>query len=86
MAKLQCVCGEVISTSGDIPNQLEYKVISDHDFDQFHGRVDAEDLYQAFTSMFRCAQCGRLWVYWNGFAEPPTAYAKGPADTADEKP
>ncbi|MGW7535516.1 hypothetical protein [Amycolatopsis sp. NPDC054798] len=78
MAKFRCVCDYVISTSGEIPNPLEWKVISDQKFDEFEGMVDAEAVYLAGTSMFRCPQCGCLWVFWNGFAEPPECYAPQP--------
>lgn len=74
MAKIRCVCGTVIPTSGPIPNPLEWKVISDTDFDHFAGLVDAEDVYRACGSLFRCPTCGRLWVYWSGFDSPPECY------------
>lgn len=75
MAKFWCVCRNLIRISGDIPNPIEWKLISDVKFDEFSGLVDAEDVYRAGVSLFRCATCDRLWVYWNGFDRPPTCYA-----------
>jgi hypothetical protein len=74
MAKFYCECAYLITTSGEIPNPLEWKIISDSTFDQFSGNVDAEDIYRACESMFRCPNCGRLWVFWNGFDKDPECY------------
>ncbi len=78
MAKLRCACGRIITTSGEIPNRLEWKIISDVDFDEFEGIVDAEDVYLRCKSIFRCPECGRLWIYWDGFGEAPVCYAPEP--------
>ncbi|RBQ18024.1 hypothetical protein DP939_21880 [Spongiactinospora rosea] len=74
MTKLSCECGRSIRIFGEIPNPLEWKIISDSDFDRFQGAVDAEDVYRACISMFRCHGCGRLWVYWGGFEGTPVCY------------
>ncbi|MFI0424921.1 hypothetical protein [Spongiactinospora sp. 9N601] len=74
MTKFECACGGLIRVSGEIPNPLEWKIISDGDFDRFQGAVDAEGVYLACTSMFRCPGCGRLWVYWDGFEGSPVCY------------
>lgn len=82
MAKFECVCGEIIRTSGDIPNPIEWHLISDTRFDSFEGLVDAEDVYKATTIMFRCPASDHLWVYWDGFDEPPSLYALQAASLA----
>ena len=74
MAKLRCVCGEVITTSGLIPNPDQWQFIADERFDEFTGLVDAEVLYRAMSSFFRCPVSGHLWVFWDGFDAPPTVY------------
>ncbi|MEU9887485.1 hypothetical protein [Sphaerisporangium sp. NPDC051011] len=74
MSKFHCVCGNLIRISGLIPNPDEWKIISDIDFDHFEGLVDAENVYASSTSMFRCRNCGCLWVYWDGFDNPPQLY------------
>ncbi|GAA3126883.1 hypothetical protein [Streptosporangium carneum] len=74
MGKFNCACGNLMRTSGLIPNPIEWKIISDVDFDCFNGLVDAEDVYSVGRSAFRCEGCGRLWIYWDGFDRPPRCY------------
>jgi hypothetical protein len=75
MAKFNCICGNVIRVSGDIPNPIEWKILSDVQFDNFEGFVDVELIYRACSSMFKCEKCGRLWVYWDGFDAEPVCYS-----------
>ena len=75
MAKFRCVCGETIRTSGDIPNPIEWHLLSDVDFDEFHGEVEAEEVYLATTLMYRCPASDHLWIYWDGIDEEPTLYS-----------
>jgi hypothetical protein len=75
MAKFSCLCDNIIRVSGDIPNPIEWKIMSDVQFDMFEGIVDVELVYRACNSMFRCAKCGRLWVYWDGFDAEPACYS-----------
>jgi len=74
MAKFRCICRTIIQTSGPIPNELEWKIISDVEFDRFEGLVDAEEVYMASRSVFKCPTCGRLWIFWRGMDEPPQCY------------
>lgn len=74
MAKLRCVCNTAIQTSGPIPNELEWKILSDVEFDRFEGQIDSEEIYLASSSMFRCPTCDRLWIFWNGMDKPPLCY------------
>jgi len=78
--KFNCVCGTVIRVSGDIPNPVEWKIMSDVQFDEFQGTVDVEQVYRACGSMFRCETCGRLWIYWNGFDTEPSCYSPEQVD------
>jgi len=75
VARFRCACGETIATSGSIPNPGEWHLLSDTDFDAFEGLVQAEDVYQATTVMYRCPSCGYLWIYWDGLDQPPSLYA-----------
>jgi hypothetical protein len=84
VAKFKCVCGETIATSGPIPNPAEWRLLSDVDFDAFQGLVQAEDVYQAATIMYRCPASGHLWIYWQGFDQPPSLYAPQPSPPATE--
>jgi hypothetical protein len=64
-----------VQASGEIPNPSELLLISDTDFDAFSGTVEAEDVYQAMSHAFRCANCDRLHVFWSGLEQEPTVYA-----------
>ena len=75
MAKFRCVCGEVISTSGEIPNPCEWRSLSDIAFDSYSGHVDVEALDRATTIMFRCPRSGHLWFFWDGIDAPPSVYS-----------
>lgn len=74
MAKFLCVCGRSISTSGLIPNPDQWQCLSDSDFEAFTGRVNSEDIYLQSTVMYRCAESGHLWFFWNGIDAPPSLY------------
>lgn len=82
MAKFRCVCGQMISTSGPIPNPHEWRVLSDTDFDAFTGPVDAEKIYRASRCLYRCPDCGHLWIFWDGFDRPPHLYRPEPLPDA----
>ena len=73
MPGIKCKCGNVIKT-GEIPNPNEWLIISDVDYDAYSGNIDSEELYKEMKSMLVCKQCGRLWVYWNGYKKDPTPY------------
>jgi hypothetical protein len=81
MSRFLCICGYQIRTSGDVPNPLEWHLLSDQDFDAFHGLVKAEDVYRATTIAYRCPDSGHLWVFWNGLdaepVHPDTAHLRG---------
>ena len=64
-----------MQSSGSVTNPTEWLTVSDADFDAFSGLVRSEDVYDAMTHAFRCAECGRLPVYWSGMAEDPTVYS-----------
>ena len=78
MAKFTCVCGQVLTTSGNIPHPYQWSLISDVDFDGLSGMIDADQLYMESTLMLRCPASGHLWVYWSGLDELPTLYDPAP--------
>ena len=80
MAKWLCACGETLRSSGDIPNPIEWLLISDQDFDAFSGLVQAEDVYSAMQHAFRGPSCGRLHVHWSGMGGEQVVYV--PEDRA----
>jgi hypothetical protein len=74
MPSISCACGNKLAY-GEIPNPIEWRMISDAEFDQFAGTVDAEDVYKKTVSALRCDRCGRLWIYWDGFENEPVVYS-----------
>ncbi|MCE1173257.1 MAG: hypothetical protein LWW77_01445 [Propionibacteriales bacterium] len=82
MARFRCVCGEVLVTSGEIPNPTEWLCLSASGFEAFTGQVDAEAVYLGSTLMYRCPTSDHLWVYWRGFDEPPSLYGPQPLPQA----
>ena len=77
MPKMLCRCGETLRWS-EIPNPIEWLLIADTAYDEYHNQVDAESLYRAMTHLLRCPTCDRLWVFWEGFPSDPTEYVPGP--------
>ena len=73
MPKIKCKCGNIISF-GEIPNPNEWLIISDKEYDSFSTTINMDELYDKVKSMMICNQCGRLWIYWDGFTESPTVY------------
>lgn len=74
MAKWQCSCGAVLTTSGPIPNPDGLYVLSEQGYE---ARADAPDfdLIRESVGAHRCASCERLWIWWDGWEEDPTVYA-----------
>lgn len=73
MPSIRCHCTQVLRF-GDIPNPIEWLLISDVEFDRYSGAVDAELLYRNMKHLLRCPKCGRLWVFWNGLEQRPEPY------------
>lgn len=75
MPKIVCTCGNTLSYS-EIPCPIEYKFISDNDYDQYQDMINAEILYQQMNSFLKCPECERLWIFWNEYKDKPTEYLK----------
>lgn len=73
MPSVLCSCGERLSY-GEIPNPIEWLVISDKEYESFQGMIDSEVLYRTMRSILGCPHCGRLLIFWNGFESPMTSY------------
>jgi len=73
MPAILCTCGERLSY-GEIPSPNEWHLISDVDFDNFSGQVNAEEVYMATKGALRCPKCDRIWIFWDGFQRAPTEY------------
>ena len=77
MAKWQCACGAVLTTSGPIPHPDGLYVVPE---ELYEARADAGDfdLITESVGAHRCRACDRLWVWWNGWDGEPTVYAPEP--------
>ena len=75
MAEWLCLCGQVIRSSGAIPNPDEWHLLSDVDFERFEGQINAEDVYMATTIAYRCPASDHLWIFWDGLDGDPSVYA-----------
>ena len=71
--KIICQCGEWLRY-GDIPNQIEYLFISDVEYDNVIGSIDAEELYRRLNHFLKCPNCGRLHIFWEGFGKEQKIY------------
>jgi hypothetical protein len=78
MAKWLCACGVTIQSSGTIPNESQWLLMSDQEFEAFTGLVQAEDVYTNMTVAFKCPTCGRLHIFWQGLENDPVVYAPEP--------
>lgn len=76
--KFSCRCGELIRISGDIPNPVEWHLVSDVGFDELDEDATVDHVYFSSTLMFRCPACDRLWIYWDGLDGDATCYASEP--------
>lgn len=87
MAILYCRCGHLIDY-GVIPCPEEWLFVADDVFDRFSGATDVDEIYRAMRSFLKCPACGRLWVFWDGFSQPPEEYVAAnpaPAHGGDPK-
>jgi hypothetical protein len=75
MPSIFCKCGERI-LDGQIPQPNEWLLMSDVEYGDYTGMIDAEQLYLAMKSMLLCPQCGRVWIFWNGYQQLPTCYSQ----------
>lgn len=77
MAKFRCVCGAMLTTSGEIPHPYEWHLLSDVALEpSFDAEpVTAAELHRMMTFMYRCPESDHLWIFWDGFDHDPTPYA-----------
>ena len=83
MPKLACSCGATLHY-GEIPCPIEWLLYADIDFDMLPATVETETLYRKAKSLLCCPDCGRLWIFWNGFQSPPREYV--PAEPRETEP
>lgn len=85
MPQIACKCGERLRL-GEIPNPIEWLLISDSDFDGMPEVLESDSLYNKMKSCLECPSCGRLWIFWKGFEDAPTEYISQKGDQIGEVP
>ena len=85
MGKFRCVCGEVISTSGESPH--EWLVIPEQIFGASWDEGESyAALHQKADRMYLCPVSGHVWIFWSGLGEPGTCYLPGPSTPEIQTP
>jgi hypothetical protein len=58
-------------------------IISDSEYDglrepesEFADKINAEILYSKMQVVVKCIKCERLHIFWEGYDNPQTVYAK----------
>ncbi|MPY59950.1 hypothetical protein [Streptomyces spongiae] len=62
--------------SGEIPNPLEWHLVSDKEIEDYWESEDFSGLHQVARPVFLCPACGRIWVFWNGYEGDAVSYAR----------
>lgn len=64
MARLQCICGQVLSNSL-APNDIELRVYTDKELDEIinMGQIDSVDIPYPSREVWRCSKCERIFVF-----------------------
>ncbi|ASS48068.1 MAG: hypothetical protein A3D31_00735 [Candidatus Fluviicola riflensis] len=73
MPKILCECDEVIRLH-DIPSPNVLMMISDEEYDEFSGLIDAEELYMRMKMIVKCPSCKRLYFFSKGIESPAEIY------------
>lgn len=73
MPSIACKCGNRLNF-GEIPNPVEWLLVSDTHFDMLPDLIETEALYQKFLHMLKCGTCARIWIFWQGFEFDPVCY------------
>ena len=74
MPKMLCTCDNVIFLH-EIPCPHEWRLISDVEYGRlWEEHATHEQIADATTLAVKCDECGRLFIYWDGFDKQPTEY------------
>lgn len=75
MAKYSCpCCGSFAHTSGGIPNQSEWLLMSAVQWDALPETMQSNDLYLNSKKLYKCVSCAAIAVFWDGLGADPTWY------------
>ena len=75
MAKVQCKCGNLLSST-QCPNTVQLRVYTDAEWDNIinMGMIDSLDIPFPKYDVWKCPQCGRIYVYDEAYGEPIAVY------------
>ncbi len=68
-----CKCKVRVSV-GEIPCDKQWNFISDVEYDKWEGKIDSEELLKEMEMFFKCPECHRIAVFWNGWDSTPVFY------------
>lgn len=71
--KWLCPCGAVLRTTGPVPHPDGLYLVPEELYEQRAGA--GFDLVRESIGAHRCRECGRLWVWWDGWDADPTVYS-----------
>lgn len=81
MASFRCTCGELIRTSGPIPNPIEWRLLKDEAFDvPEYPVLDGWTLTMGSVTAYRCPRSDHLYVFWDGIENAPSLYTPTPIE------
>jgi hypothetical protein len=78
MAGFLCKCDHLIDF-GTIPSPHEWEIVSQTDWFKWNDSgEDSFALQRLMKTMLECPDCGRIWIFRNGFSQPPEMYEPTP--------
>ena len=84
MGKFRCVCGQVISTSGE--NPAEWLLIQEIEYgriwDESAASGDSDpfaDIAEKMQKLYVCPVSHHVWIFWNGLNHPGSCYQPIPS-------
>jgi hypothetical protein len=82
MGKFRCVCGNIISTSGENPD--EWLLIPEKEFGLAWDEGEAfSDVYLRMRHLFVCPVSSHVWIFWSGLENSGTCYQPMQSVAAD---
>lgn len=71
MATMRCRCGQILRDEDDAETTMLLFSQRDYDID-----ISSSDLLGRAVDLWRCPNCGRLWVFWD--ESKASEYVPGP--------
>ena len=77
MPSITCKCGNQIRY-GNFPSPNEWIIMSEEKFDKYPSDTKIAELLMDSSSILRCPNCERIWIYWEKFGVNPMCYVLEP--------